>query len=252
MFQTLKKYILGRKFKMKKVAITLGSVCLILTIAIFIQIKTVASITNEQGISLNDNAELKDEVLKWRQAYKDIYKQLEDAEERLELARTQTSTASEVDTDVKNQIKNNNKLLGLSEVSGKGIIIRLDDNREVNADEVLNISSYLVHDNDLIHIVNELFNAGADAVSINGKRIVQTTAIVCDGNIIRVNDEIVGVPIEIKAIGYPERLYYNVALRQGGYLRLMARDGVIVEVEKSDDIKIPKYEGVFKYQYISK
>jgi len=61
----------------------------------------------------------------------------------------------------------------------------------------------------------------------------------------------VGVPIEIKAIGYTERLYYNVAVRQGGYLKLMADDGVVVEVEKSDDITIPKYEGVFKYEYIS-
>ena len=41
---------------MKKVAITLGCVCLILTIAIYIQINTVNSITNEEGISLNDNA----------------------------------------------------------------------------------------------------------------------------------------------------------------------------------------------------
>ena len=236
---------------MKKIAITLGSVCFILVIAIFIQIKTVASITNEEGISLNDNSELRDEVLKWRQAYKDAYKQLEGAEERLENARTQASAASEIDNSVKDQIKKNSQLLGLTEVKGSGIIIKLDDNREVNAEDVIDISSYVVHDGDLLHIVNELFNAGADAISINGKRIVQTTAIMCDGNIIRINDEIVGVPIEIKAIGYPERLYYNVAVRQGGYLKLMARDGVVVDIEKAENLTIPKYKGVYKHQYIA-
>lgn len=236
---------------MKKIAITLGSVCFILVIAIFIQIKTVASITNEEGISLNDNSELRDEVLKWRQAYKDAYKQLEGAEERLENARTQASAASEIDNSVKDQIKKNSQLLGLTEVKGSGIIIKLDDNREVNAEDVIDISSYVVHDGDLLHIVNELFNAGADAISINGKRIVQTTAIMCDGNIIRINDEIVGVPIEIKAIGYPERLYYNVAVRQGGYLKLMARDGVVVDIEKAENLTIPKYEGVYKHQYVA-
>ena len=236
---------------MKKIAITLGSVCFILVIAIFIQIKTVASITNEEGISLNDNSELRDEVLKWRQAYKDAYKQLEGAEERLENARTQASAASEIDNSVKDQIKKNSQLLGLTEVKGSGIIIKLDDNREVNAEDVIDISSYVVHDGDLLHIVNELFNAGADAISINGKRIVQTTAIMCDGNIIRINDEIVGVPIEIKAIGYPERLYYNVAVRQGGYLKLMARDGVVVDIEKAENLTIPKYECVYKHQYIA-
>ena len=233
---------------MKKTAIILGSVCLILTIAIFIQIKTVESITNEEGISLNDNSELKDEVLRWRQAYRDAYNQLEDAEERLEEARTQAATDNIVDAEVENQIKRNNALLGLTEVKGSGVIIRLDENREANEEEIIDLNSYLVHEGDLIHIINELYNAGADAISINGKRIVNTTSILCDGNIIRVNDEIVGVPIEIKAICYPQALY-NLK-RKGGYLSLMVSGGVIVEMEESDDITIPKYEGVYKYEYI--
>lgn len=233
---------------MKKIAITLGSVCLILTIAIFMQIKTVESITEEEGINLNDNAELKDEVLKWRQNYKDAYKQLEDAETRLEEVRTQAATSSEVDIETENQIKKNNALLGLTEVKGSGVIIRLDENREVKEEEVIDVNSYLVHEGDLIHIVNELYNAGADAISINGKRIVNTTSILCDGNIIRVNDEIVGVPIEIKAICYPQALY-NLK-RAGGYLSLMVSGGVIVETENSDDITIPKYEGIYKHEYI--
>ena len=233
---------------MKKTAIVLGSVCLILTIAIFIQIKTVESITNEEGISLNDNSELKDEVLRWRQAYRDAYNQLEDAEQRLEEARTQAATDNIVDAEVENQIKKNNALLGLTEVKGSGVIIRLDENREANEEEIIDLNSYLAHEGDLIHIINELYNAGADAISINGKRIVNTTSILCDGNIIRVNDEIVGVPIEIKAICYPQALY-NLK-RKGGYLSLMVSGGVIVEMEESDDITIPKYEGVYKYEYI--
>lgn len=233
---------------MKKTAITLGCVCLILTIAIFIQIKTVESITNEEGISLNDNAELKDEVLRWRQNYKDVYKQLEEAEERLEEVRTQAATSNIVDSEVENQIKKNNELLGLTEVKGSGVIIRLDENRDANEDEIIDVSSYLVHEGDLMHIINELYNAGADAISINGKRIVNTTSILCDGNIIRVNDEIVGVPIEIKAICYPQALY-NLT-RKGGYLSLMVSGGVLVEIENSDNITIPKYEGVYKHEYI--
>ena len=108
---------------MKKVALTLGILSCIITIGIFIQVKTLKSITNEEGISLNDNAELKDEVLRWRQAYKDIFKQLESVEERLEEARTEASTNSGLDTEVKNQIKKNNALLGLTEVKGSGVII---------------------------------------------------------------------------------------------------------------------------------
>lgn len=234
---------------MKKTAIAIGIVCFFVTVGIFIQIKTVNSITEQEGISLNDNGELKDEVLRWRQAYKDVYSQLEKIEERLEEARTEAATSSSYDTEVENKIKKNNELLGLTEVKGKGIIIRLDENREVNANEVLDVNSYLVHEGDLLNIVNELYNAGADAISINGKRIVNTTSILCDGNIIRVNDEIVGVPIEVKAICHPQSIY-NLR-RPGGYLSLMANGGVIVEIEEKDEISIPKYEGVYKYEYIS-
>lgn len=234
---------------MKKIAITLGIVCLILTIAIFVQIKTVEDITNEEGISLNDNAELKSEVLRWRQINKDAYEQLEEAEERLEEVRTQATENNGLGTEVEEQIKKNNALLGLTEVKGPGVIIKLDDNREVDVEQVADVNRIIVHEQDLIQIVNELFNAGADAISINGKRVVSTTSILCDGNIMRVNDEIVGVPIEIKAIGYPERLGPALA-RPMGYLSLMKMDGVIVEIQKSDDITIPKYEGVYKYEYI--
>ena len=142
-------------------------------------------------------------------------------------------------------------LLGLTDVSGQGIIIKLDENREVDSDAVVNISGYLVHEEDLLYIVNELFNAGADAVSINDQRIVNTTSILCDGNIIRINEKMVGVPIEIKAIGYPERLDPALS-RPGGYLQLMANEGVVVTIEKSENIKIPKYEGVYSNEYLTR
>ena len=117
---------------MKKIALTLGILSCIITMSIFIQVKTLKSITEEEGISLNDNAELKDEVLRWRQAYKDIYNQLENVEERLEEARTEAATNSGLDTEMKNQIKKNNELLGLTEVKGSGVIIKLDENRDVD------------------------------------------------------------------------------------------------------------------------
>ncbi len=235
--------------KKNSIAIILGLVCFALTIGICIQVKSVDSITEEEGIKISDNSELIDEVFKLRQEYKDAYSELEDAEKELEEIRKLATEHSGTDSQIESQINNNNKLLGLTEVKGSGIVITLDDNREVDADEVIgDISRYLVHESDLLNIINELFNSGAEAISINGKRVVSTTAILCDGNIIRVNDEIVSVPIEIKAIGYPEAL--ATLNRPQGYLSILRRDGVIVTAEKKDDIVIPKYEGVYQYEYI--
>lgn len=224
---------------------------MILTMAICIQINTIDAATETVGSTLKDNSGLRDELLSVQGKYESLYKELEDKEKKLEEARQSAANKNEGDTQNETSIKNNQKLLGLTEVSGQGIIIKLDENREVNSNEVANISGYLVHEEDLLYIVNELFNSGADAISINDQRIVSTTSILCDGNIIRINGKMIGVPLTIKAVGYPERMDYALT-RPGGYLEIMANDGVKVSVEKSDNINIPKYDGVYSYDYLSR
>ena len=97
-------------------------------------------------------------------------------------------------------------------------------------------------------MINELKNAGAEAISINGQRIVSNTAITCDGNVIRINNQKIGAPYVIQAIGYPEYLESGLNL-PGGLIQYLNRDGVITKVEKSNNITIPKYTGTITYEY---
>ena len=224
---------------------------MLLTIAICVQINTIDAATETIGTTLKDNSGLRDELLSVQGKYENLYRELEEKEKKLEEARQTASNKNEGDSENEASIKNNQKLLGLTDVTGQGMIIYLDENREVDSNEVANINGYLVHEEDLLYIVNELFNSGADAVSINDQRIVSTTSILCDGNIIRINGKMIGVPLTIKAIGYPERMEYALT-RPGGYLDLMANDGVKISVEKSESINIPKYDGVYSYEYLSR
>lgn len=228
--------------KNNKVAIILGVVCCVLVISIFAQMKTVNEMENSVGTTLSANSELIDEVLSEQEEYDKLYKQLEKAEEELERIRTEATAGNQEDLAAETELKENNMLLGLTEVKGQGIIIKLDDNRNVEGDE-LNISQYLVHEEDLLHVINELFNAGAEAISINEHRVINTTAVRCDGNIIRVNGQIITVPITIKAIC--SKAILNTLIRPGGYIQWMEDAGVIVEIDSSDEIVIPKYNGVY-------
>lgn len=234
-----------------KIAIILGIVCMVLTISIAVQIRTIESATSTVGTGISDNSGLKDEFLKSQEEYNTAYKKLEEAEKKLEEVRNQATQNNETDSNTEIEIKEDRKLLGLTEVTGQGFIIKLDDNREINGSEVLNVSDYLVHEGDLTYIVNELFNAGADAIAINDQRITSKTSILCDGNIIRINGEIVSVPITIQAIGYPERMDYALN-RPGGYLEILANAGVQVYVQKSEKITLPKYEGVYNSEYLTR
>lgn len=233
--------------KNKKLAILLGVVCLLLVIAIFTQMKTVNNMENSVGTTLSSNSELIDEVFSEQEKYNRLYEQLEKAEKNLEKIRTEATAGNQEATEAEKELKENNMLLGLTEVKGEGIIIKLDDDRNVESDEI-NLSRYLVHEEDLLQMVNELFNAGAEAVSINDHRVTNTTAIRCDGNIIRVNGQVITVPIIIKAIC--SKAIYNTLIRPGGYLRIMADEGVIVETETNDNIIIPKYNGVYSNTHL--
>lgn len=224
---------------------------MVVVIAISVQIKTIDSATKNVGANLRDKSGLRDELLNLQSTYKVLRNELEKAEKRLEKMRSIASTKSEADKKNELAIKKNNMLLGLTDISGKGLIIYIEENKEINATDVLNINGYLVHEEDILYIINELFNAGADAISINNQRIVSTTSVRCDGNIIRINEQMVGVPIIIKAIGYPERLD-GAMTRPGGYLEVMANDGILIRVEKSENISIPKFDGVFSYEYLTR
>ena len=222
-----------------------------LVIAICVQVNTIKASTANVGTNLRDNSGLRDELLSIQGKHQSLYQELENKEKVLAETRQNAANSNESDSKNEEAIKNNQKILGLTDISGQGLIITLDENREIDSNEVLNINGYLVHEEDLLYIVNELFNSGADAVSINDERIVSATEILCDGNIIRVNGKMIGVPITIKALGYPERLDGALS-RPGGYLEVMANDGVVVTVERSENINIPKYNGVYSYDYLTR
>ncbi len=234
-----------------KIALTLGIVCFILTIAISIQFKTIKDSNSTVSQTLTGN-ELRDQVLKWKEKYDKASKDLEKSENKLEEIRLQATQNDENALNKENEIKQDNVLLGLTDVSGSGIVITLKDNNTVNRSSLSpldNIELYLVHAGDLVEVVNALRNAGAEAISINGQRITNFTSIYCAGNVVVVNGEKISSPVEIKAIGSPELLYGSITI-PGGYLELMKETGVMVEVNKADNISIGKYERVLNTQYM--
>lgn len=232
----------------KLISLVLGIMCFLLTVGIAVQIKTV----NGTGTTVSTNSkenELRDAVLKAKEKYDNLYEELERMEEQLETERTNSTQNNTELTELENTIKEGNKVLGLSEVKGDGIVITLNDSQANNW--YMDPNELIVHDIDLIKIVNELKSVGAEAISINGQRIITTSAIECDGNVIMINGEKIGAPFEIKAIGFPETLI-NINM-YGGYVYHLREERFLeVTVTKSDKekITIPKYTGVIKYEYL--
>lgn len=164
-----------------KIAITLSVVCFILTIAICVQIKTIKNTNSTVAQSFAEN-NLRDEVLKWKEKYDNISQELDNAEKRLSKIREESTKNDDESSKKENQITLNNNILGITNLEGQGIEITLKDDPNATRETIGvydDITYHIVHDGDLRALVNELKNAGAEAISINGQRLVNTTAITC-------------------------------------------------------------------------
>jgi len=236
----------------KEISILLGTVCAVLVFAIFAQVRTITDSTATVPQGFTEDS-LRDEVLTTKEYYDNLYEEVLKEEKRLESIRKIVSKNSDETEKIEAQIKETNDLLGLTDLTGKGVVVTLDDNKAVTLDTAGILddpSKYLVHYIDVLKSINELWNAGAEAISVNGQRIVQTTAISCIGNVISINGEKVGAPFVISAIGNQEALY-GALTRVQSYLKILERDGILTDIKKSNNIVIPKYSGTLSTEYLA-
>lgn len=226
-----------------KIAITLGIMCMLLTIAIAVQIRTTKNNSLTVGQTLKENS-LRDEVLKWKEKYDNKYKELEVAKKQLEKERQQSTSTDENSIKKQEELKKINAYLGLADVEGEGLIITVKDNTSTSK---MGTAEDVAHDGDIRELVNELKNAGAEAISVNDQRITPYTAINCIGTVVLVNDERIGVPFVIKAIGNQERLW-GALTRPGGFVEILKSWGINVDIKKVNNVQIGKYTGVLNYK----
>lgn len=230
----------------KQIAITLGVMCLLLTVALCVQIRTMNSANSTVSQTLADNG-LRDEVLRMKEKYDETLRNLENAQKNLEKVRVE-ATQNDATSEAKEQeLKENNMLLGNTDVVGDGVEVVLQDAPEQNIS--IGLSYQLIHYSDIQRVVNELKNAGAEAIEINGQRVIPMSSITCEGNIIKMNGERIGSPFVIRAIGSQSLLYGGLS-RVGSILDVISEAGNTATITKVDNITIPKYSGVIDYEYL--
>lgn len=194
--------------------------------------------------------ELRDTVFREKEKNDRYTEKLKEKEQTLTRLREDVTKNNKLSDEQRKKIDNNNTILGLTKVTGKGVQIVLKDGEEnKKAGSTLEASQTIVHDVDILEIINVLRNAGAEAISINGHRIIATSPISCIGTVIKINDEKVGAPYVISAIGNPESLESALNI-PGGIISILEKFGIKITKEKKDEIKIPEYTGVYKYQYL--
>lgn len=225
--------------KEKKIMIiTISIMSLILGCVMFMQFKVVNETDIAQIESMRKD-ELEEAVEEWKEKYSDTYKKLVETNEKINEYEETMESNAEIKALVKKELTEAKRNFGLTNVEGEGIIVTLSDTEE---------RTYLAK--DLLDLINELRDAGAEAISINNQRITNITDVVdISTKYIRINSEYISSPYVIKAIG--DSTYLKSALTiKNGYIDIKEKDKYKIKIEEKANIKINKYSKEINLKYI--
>lgn len=157
----------------------------------------------------------------------------EELRDKLKEYEGKSSDSRSIMDEMENELVQNEKLLGYRAVRGAGYVITMEDGKPEEGETENAIDSWLriIHNEDMLKILNELRQNGAEAISINGQRVTETSEIYCSWAFISINGEKLPAPFEIKAVGDQEKLdaYVDSEFNQ---LRNMKNRGIRVDLLK--------------------
>ncbi len=184
------------------------------------------------------------------------FQRAEDLSQRLKLAEKERDSALRQLQEFENSTRAESVVrevdmyrmaAGYVAVEGPGLVVTIDDSkRAMKPGENPNL--YLIHDDDMLKVINELWAAGAEALSINEQRLVVGSEIRCVGPTIMVNDTRYSPPYEIRAIGDPKTLEASLKMR-GGVIETLQFWGIQATVKTQQNVKIAAYKGTHKFLF---
>lgn len=200
----------------RKVQIALSVVLFLLGFVIVLQFKSVTKNKTAGSYDGQRVETLQTQLNAEKQKNEQLYVQLLEYMDELNGYREEAD-ASKV---LSQQLSKAELLAGQTDLEGPGVIVTLTENTNKNNNDP-NIEDFMIHDADLLRLINELFDADAEAISINNERLIATSEIRCAGSTVSVNNRRYAAPFVIKAIGDPNNL--ESALKMpGGIVDLLS------------------------------
>lgn len=235
--------------KNKGAQLAISLICVLLGFMISIQYKSVRRNTALSNTQFQRADELQALLNKEKEKNENLYKQLLQYEKDLNEYQKEAAESSGQAKALLKQLYNAQVLAGMTDVEGPGVIVTLSDSKVKNEGETkIDENYFIIHDDDILMVINELADAGAEAISINDERLIATSEIRCAGNTVSVNNNRYGTPFVIKAIGNPETLESGLNIRSGA-VEILRQWGIDITVKKVDKMVINRYNGAITLKY---
>ena len=191
-----------------------------------------------------ERAPLVETVVTLQSQQEALKQQILDLRSRITDAETKSAGSTQQERDLNSALLSARVAAGLVALEGPGLVLQLDDS-QVPVPAGAAAADYRVSGSDLRTVVEELWLAGAEAVSINGERAVPTTAFVDIGGSVLVNSAYLAPPYQVAAIG-PADLY-DTLVASPGFVDLVRarvdRYGIRISFAQPSTVTVPAYAG---------
>jgi len=226
---------------------SIGIICILLGFMISYQFKMINKQNSATVVEPDKNTpEIITENEQLKQSKIDMQKKIDELDvktKQYENAAGGRDTASEL---LNKELEETRILTGETEVEGPGLVIYIDPKSDIFGSSS---EEQRINDVDLVHIVNELNAADAEAISINGIRYTSRSGIRNAGNAILMNDERIAYNkrVTIEAIGKNDILYSAISFP--GAITIDLSRNCDIKMEKLDKVTIDKYNKTYKFEY---
>ncbi|HZQ85696.1 MAG TPA: DUF881 domain-containing protein [Acidimicrobiales bacterium] len=176
-----------------------------------------------------------------RSSVDDLDQAVKQLQKQVAAAQTRANRRSRSDASAAAKLAQLSLAAGTTAVEGRGLVVRLaDSDRQPPAGD--DDGAYRIHDSDVQLVINALFAAGAEAVSVNGSRIVATTPIRSAGDTIVVNFRPVTPPYSVVAIGANAE-QFGASEIAGRFHRWVSLFGLGFSVRQEGRVSVPAFTG---------
>ncbi len=161
-------------------------------------------------------------------------------------ASSQSGAAKELQVEL-DELKAN---AGLTPESGDGVVVQLDDARNVSV-STRDIDRSICHATDLTDIINTAWKGGAQAIAVNDERLVNSSSVYCVGSTIMVNGTLMSPPFNIAAIGPQNSLLgaYDDPNQLQDIKQRRDVQGLGFHVSRASAIHVPAFSGALNVRY---
>jgi uncharacterized protein YlxW (UPF0749 family) len=201
-------------------------------------------------LTVRYNAPLLDAANSLQNEQNTLKVQLADLRKQLDDIQKGAASQSTTSRDLQARIEELRSAAGLTERSGDGVTITLDDARSTTSAGA-NVDKSICHSTDLTDIVNVAWRGGAQAIAINGERVVGSTSVYCVGSTIMVNGTLMSPPFAIAVIGPQNDLLaaYDDPRELSDIKQRRDVYGLGFRVSRTSAVSVPPYGGALNVKY---